>query len=82
LTLAGFETSRSDCTAVCGDGILSAGEECDDGVNDGGYGECNPGCVLGAFCGDGKLQEGESCDDGNHVDGDGCGSGCRNIVVK
>jgi hypothetical protein len=32
---------------VCGDGIVSLGEECDDGLNDGGYGECEPGCKLG-----------------------------------
>jgi len=25
----------------------ATGEECDDGVNDGGYGECGPGCKLG-----------------------------------
>src|SRR5690606_29952201 len=30
LTLSGFEATPSDCTAVCGDGILSFGEECDD----------------------------------------------------
>jgi len=66
LTLAGFEATPSDCSAICGDGVLSFGEECDDGVNDGGYGECNPGCVLGPFCGDGVEQPefGESCDVG------------------
>src|SRR5690606_6690233 len=56
LTLAGFEATPSECSAICGDGVLSFGEECDDGVNDGGYGECAPGCVLGPFCGDGVVQ--------------------------
>ncbi len=82
LTLAGFETARSDCSPVCGDGIVSAGEQCDDGLNDGGYGECDAGCVLGAYCGDGIVQADEDCDDGNRFDGDTCGSACRQIVVK
>jgi fibro-slime domain-containing protein len=82
LTLEGFQTSRSDCSPICGDGIVSAGEECDDGVNDGGYGECAPGCVLGPYCGDGIVQTPEDCDDGNRFDGDGCGSACRNLIVK
>jgi fibro-slime domain-containing protein len=82
LTLSGFSTSRSDCNAKCGDGIIGAGEECDDGVNDGGYNECQPGCKLGAYCGDGVVDPGEDCDDGNRFDGDGCGSACRRLVVK
>ncbi|HWA71052.1 MAG TPA: DUF4215 domain-containing protein [Polyangiaceae bacterium] len=64
LTLSGFETAPSDCTAVCGDGILSFGEECDDGINDGGYGECDVGCKLGPFCGDHVVQAPEHCDNG------------------
>ena len=82
LTLSGFSTSRSDCNAKCGDGIIGAGEECDDGVNDGGYNECLAGCKLGAYCGDGVIDPGEDCDDGNRFDGDGCGSACRRLVVK
>ena len=82
LTLDGFNTARNDCAPICGDGVVSLGEQCDDGVNDGGYGECAEGCVIGAYCGDGIEQEGEDCDDGNRLDGDGCGSSCRNIVVK
>ncbi len=82
LTLDGFNTARSDCTPICGDGIVSLGEQCDDGINDGGYGECDKGCVIGAYCGDGVQQAGEDCDDGNRLDGDGCGSACRHVVVK
>jgi fibro-slime domain-containing protein len=81
LTLQGFATSRSECGPICGDGIVSLGEECDDLVNDGGYGECGPDCKLGAFCGDGIVQEGEDCDDGNSLDGDSCGSSCRKIIL-
>jgi fibro-slime domain-containing protein len=81
LTLSGFNTRRSECTPLCGDGIVTAGEECDDGVNAGGYEQCAPGCVLGPRCGDGIKQESEDCDDGNRRDGDGCGSSCRNLVL-
>ncbi len=77
LTLSGFEATPSDCTAVCGDGTLSFGEECDDGTNDGGYNECDPGCKLGAYCGDGIVQEEEQCDDGPGGSAD-C-AGCRKL---
>jgi fibro-slime domain-containing protein len=82
LTLSGFEATPSECTAICNDGILSFGEECDDGVNDGGYGECNPGCVLGPFCGDGVAQTefGESCDVGPI--GDSTCRGCRRLQIQ
>jgi len=78
LTLSGFEATPSDCSAVCGDGILSFGEECDDGINDGGYGECDKGCKLGPFCGDGEVQEPEQCDNGPGG-GAGC-PGCRQLM--
>lgn len=81
LTLSGFDTSRSDCRPTCGDGIVTLGEECDDGVNDGGYEECAPGCVLGARCGDNQVQDDEDCDDGNRRDGDACGSSCRKLML-
>jgi fibro-slime domain-containing protein len=80
LTLSGFEATPSDCTAICGDGILSFGEECDDGVNDGGYGECAADCKLGPFCGDGIVQESEDCDNGPGG-GDGCPN-CRILLIK
>jgi fibro-slime domain-containing protein len=82
LTLSGFNTARSECTPICGDGIVTLGEECDDAVNDGGYEECHPGCVLGPRCGDGIVQDGEDCDDGNRADGDECGSACRVLEVR
>jgi fibro-slime domain-containing protein len=82
LTLSGFEATPTECTPLCGDGLVSLGEECDDGTNDGGYGECESGCKLGPRCGDGVRQDGEDCDDGNRLEGDGCGSACRVIVVK
>jgi fibro-slime domain-containing protein len=81
LTLSGFNSRRSDCTAVCGDGIIGFGEECDDGVNAGGYNECGPDCILGAYCGDGIRQENEACDDNEPNPPAGC-SGCKIIVVR
>jgi fibro-slime domain-containing protein len=83
LTLSGFSTARSECTSICGDGIVTQGEECDDGKNDGGYDECGPGCVQDARCGDGIVQKeaGENCDDGNRLEGDDCGSACRNLTI-
>jgi fibro-slime domain-containing protein len=62
----------------CGDGVKQDNEECDDGVNDGGYGECAPGCVLGPRCGDGAVQpDREICDDGILAgDYGGCAIGC------
>lgn len=78
LTLSGFKAAASDCSAFCGDGVPGIGEECDDGVNDGGYGECGPDCKLGEYCGDGVKQGDEDCDDGVNV-GNPCPSGCREL---
>ena len=80
LTLSGFSAAPSDCQAICGDGIVSIGEERDDGVNAGGYGMCGPGCKLGGYCGDGVVQTGEDCDDGINV-GSPCPSGCRYLIL-
>jgi fibro-slime domain-containing protein len=81
LTLAGFEAAPSLCKADCGDGVLSFGEECDDVVNDGGYGQCNAGCVLGPFCGDSVVDaaDGETCDVGPV--GDATCRGCREFRI-
>ncbi len=82
LELSDFNPAPSVCTPVCGDGILSLGEQCDDGVNAGGYGKCAAGCVLGEYCGDGVVNGQEDCDDGNRVDADDCNNACRVLVVK
>jgi fibro-slime domain-containing protein len=64
--------------AQCGDGVVESGEDCDDGVNDGGYGECGPNCTTGPRCGDGVVQSAhEQCDDGVNMGGYGkCAAGC------
>ena len=76
------DVSDSDCDAppvVCGDGIVGAGEQCDDGNDVNGDG-CENDCTLtpppAPFCGDGNVDAGEQCDDGNNVDGDGCENDC------
>lgn len=74
--------------AVCGDGVVSPGEACDDGGVASGDG-CGADCgieagsscygqpsLCSAGCGNGALGEGEQCDDGNGASGDGCGSHC------
>ncbi|MEW5850012.1 MAG: DUF4215 domain-containing protein [Myxococcota bacterium] len=64
------------CTSnSCGDGVRTAGEQCDDGNAQYGDG-CSPTCRLEA-CGDGQTGVGEQCDDGNTASGDGCSAACR-----
>lgn len=80
----------SDCAVVyCGNDVLNAGEECDDGNTDTevcGYGLmeceiCDASCRLVAgeisFCGDGDTDVPyEDCDDGNTTPDDGCENDC------
>ena len=60
---------------VCGDGVIDAGEACDDGNLVNGDG-CDATCEIEPFCGDGTLDAGEQCDDGNQIEGDGCDANC------
>jgi cysteine-rich repeat protein len=70
------DACRTDCRpAQCGDGVVDAGEACDDGNRarcDGCDRDC--GIEIGLGCGDGIAFPscGELCDDGNAMDGDGC----------
>ncbi len=90
LTLSGFTQRSSECTSVCGDGIVASTEVCDDGeMNGAGYGYCTTECTPGPRCGDGVVDttagaDGlplEECDNG--INGDGyfdeegdCAPGC------
>jgi fibro-slime domain-containing protein len=65
LTLSGFNTAPTDCHPICGDGVLSPGEQCDNGAeNLGGYGKCNRDCTRGPWCGDAIENGPEQCDNG------------------
>lgn len=82
LTLTNFVTRRTQCANSCGDGVVQAPEQCDNGTNAGGYGQCAPGCILGPRCGDGVIQSanGELCDDGNTNNNDSCTNTCEPII--
>jgi cysteine-rich repeat protein len=77
----GFEHGTLSCSATtcsfdlsqcykCGDGVVNAGEECDDGINNGPDKACSATCTK-TTCGDGIIQApngagvNEQCDDGN-----------------
>ncbi|NIR40508.1 MAG: DUF4215 domain-containing protein, partial [Actinobacteria bacterium] len=65
--------------AVCGDGVVTPPETCDDGNTATGDG-CDDSCQREASssCGDGTLDlPEEDCDDGNTATGDGCDDMCR-----
>ena len=62
---------------LCPNGVLDAGEQCDDGnqVDDDC---CSNSCQRKEpVCGDGVAECGEQCDDGNTNGGDGCSEICR-----
>jgi cysteine-rich repeat protein len=60
----------------CGDGVVDAGEQCDDGAANADTPDaCRPTCLRPA-CGDGVADSDEACDDGNAWGGDGCTPGC------
>ncbi|HXJ34712.1 MAG TPA: di-heme oxidoredictase family protein [Candidatus Eisenbacteria bacterium] len=74
---------RADCRrARCGDGVVDAGEACDDG-NTTSCDGCSAACAVepGIACGDGVRNQacGEECDDGaaNGNTPDGCRTDCR-----
>ncbi|MCF7812026.1 DUF4215 domain-containing protein [Candidatus Gracilibacteria bacterium] len=92
LCSSGYSWNGSSCAedAVCGNGTVDSGEECDDGnvvSGDGcssvcqvecgsGYKKVGTSCVW--HCGDGVVDPGygEECDDGNSSLSDGC-YGCK-----
>ena len=83
-------TGNGGPTELCGNGIITPSEACDDGNTDNEDG-CSSACaietgwecsgepsVCSTICGDGLIPAGSSevCDDGNTTDGDGCSASC------
>ncbi|MCR9165371.1 MAG: CAP domain-containing protein [Nannocystaceae bacterium] len=60
--------------AECGDGVVQAGEQCDDG-DESNTNACTNACQH-ATCGDGFNGPGEQCDDGDDDDDDTCSNDC------
>ena len=61
---------------VCGDAVVDAGEECDDGPNNGDAAACHLDCKQDV-CGDTLVGPGEGCDDGpDNGDMNACKSDC------
>lgn len=79
LSITGFVKAKSQCTSVCGDGVVTPDEECDEGTNnaDDSYNGCSTTCERAAFCGDGTVNGPEDCDDGVNLSMyGGCAPGC------
>ncbi len=69
-----FKGPTAPCEVECGNDVVEASEECDDGNLDDGDG-CDSNCRV-TVCGNGIPTAGEECDDGNLDDGDGCRGDC------
>src|SRR5690606_2904432 len=58
--------------AVCGNSIVEAGEQCDQGADNSESGQCTADCQI-AVCGDGFVRtDYEDCDDANSDENDYC----------
>lgn len=64
----------ASANATCGNGIVEAGEGCDD-ANTADDDGCDSNCTASG-CGNGLVNQGEDCDDGNGRDDDGCRNDC------
>ena len=77
------DTPPEEDSAVCGNGLIEAGEACDDGKNDGSYGSCAPDCsARAAHCGDGAVNGDEECDDGLAGNSDTAPNACRTTCER
>ncbi|PCC67940.1 Myxococcus cysteine-rich repeat-containing protein [Nannocystis exedens] len=73
----GGDTGGTVENTECGNEIIEAGEECDDGEANADDGACSTDCKRSS-CGDGRVEAGvEECDDGNDEDGDACTNACK-----
>lgn len=69
-------SEETGASAVCGNGVVEAGEACDEGEDNGPGAPCSEVCQPSAVCGDGVLDPSEGCDDGNQDDDDACSNAC------
>jgi hypothetical protein len=71
-----------DCH-ICGDGIMSGVEACDDGHanSDQPGAPCRTNCRR-SRCGDLVVDPGEECDEGDDASGATCDSSCRNPALR
>jgi cysteine-rich repeat protein len=76
----GSQGDAGGTAMVCGNNVVEAGEQCDDGNTLSGDG-CDALCGQEP-CGDGEKDESEACDDGNNIDNDGCESDCTITDLK
>ncbi|HEU4583044.1 MAG TPA: DUF4215 domain-containing protein [Polyangiaceae bacterium] len=82
LTLRGFNAPVTTCRSVCGNGVVTPDESCDDGpLNGTGYDRCSADCTPGPRCGDGVINGPEQCDNGFNQDAyetdpSSCAPGC------
>jgi len=63
----------------CGNGVVDAGEACDDGTLGRSTVTCSANCLSNRQCGNSfvDLDYFEACDDGNTQSGDGCSAICE-----
>jgi fibro-slime domain-containing protein len=82
LTMQGFNAPVTTCRPVCGNGVVTPDETCDEGPANGtGYDHCAADCTPGPRCGDGIKNGPEACDNGFNQDAyetsaDSCAPGC------
>ncbi|GEM_PF-4069492 len=70
-----FQVANTTAIGFCGNQVIEASEECDDG-NTNNADSCTNACRT-ARCGDGIVSSSEQCDDGNTIDNDACTNTCR-----
>jgi cysteine-rich repeat protein len=70
-------SKNNNLNCTCGNWIIDADEECDDGNMKNGDG-CSATCKKVSACGNGITNDGEECDDGNKQDLDKCDNNCKN----
>jgi cysteine-rich repeat protein len=57
-----LQGTSCEAETVCGNGVIEAGETCDDGPVNGRVGRCTADCKSNGQCGNGVKDPGEECD--------------------